>query len=170
MAENVVPRAEWGLLTLRPGQPRQAASSPGGVFPWRESQGRQPLGAGDATQRCTGTYPSGQQVKAEFVLTGAQVNDALEVRHTEPRKHSRGCQQKAPGAHEAAKWSSATSTFPPPHPVFAQALPSVGFPDRISPFLKLCANAFSSRKPSLKSHPHGDLFYFGTPKRFSCPP
>lgn len=74
------------------------------------------------------------------------------MRGTEPHKHSRGCQQKAPGAHKAAKWSSAISTFPPPHPVFAQALPSTGFPDHISPFLKLCANAFSSRKPSLKSH------------------
>ena len=168
MAENVVSRAEQGLLTPNPGQPRQAASSPGGQYS-RESQGRQPLGAG-ACQRCTGTYPSGQQVKAEFVLTGAQVNDALEVRGTEPYKHGRECQQKAPGAHEAAKWSSAASTFPPPHQVFAQALPSAGFPDRISPFLKLCANAFSSRKPSLKSHLHGDLFYFRTPKHFSCPP
>lgn len=135
----------------------------------RESQRRQPLGAGDAAQRCSGTYPSGQQVKAEFVLTGAQVNDALEVRGTEPRKHSRGCQQKAPGAHEAAKWSSAISTFPLPHLVFAQALPSTGFPDRISPFLKLCANAFSSRKPSLKSHLQGIFSSSGPQSALAVP-
>ena len=54
------------------------------------------LGTGDTTQRSTGTYPPGQQVKAEFVLAGAHVNDALETEIRRQGQQSRGVPKEGP--------------------------------------------------------------------------
>ena len=79
-----------GLLTS--GEQQALVREAFGGSPREESS----LGTGDTTQRSTGTYPPGQQVKAEFVLAGAHVNDALETEIRRQGQQSRGVPKEGP--------------------------------------------------------------------------
>lgn len=64
-----------------------------------------------------GTYPPGEQVKAEFVFTGAQINDALERETGRQSEHSQAVPKGRPEMHtEAEKQSGNDRTLPNPLP------------------------------------------------------
>lgn len=76
----------------------------------------EPPGAGDASP-CT--HPPGQKVKAEFVLTGAQVNDALQTKGRDRVSMTKTLPARSQRNPQTAEW--VPPTLSPSLLVFAQA-------------------------------------------------
>lgn len=106
------------------------------------------------------THPPRQKVKAEFVLTGAQVNDALKTKCRGRVNMTKECQQTAWGTHR--QQSGHQSTLPPPSLSFL-----IGLQNPICHF-QHCLNTTSSKKPSPKPHWEG-LFESWSPTRLFPP-